>query len=98
MAEHPNKHIREAIKFALRRGWRLVKAGPRAGPARTFGQAWQFRAFHTGMACAKLLLGRNLSRSEEHTSELQSRENLVCRLLLEKKTSAMPCERLALSS
>src|SRR5690606_40610502 len=28
--------------------------------------------------------GRTL-RSEEHTSELQSRENLVCRLLLEKK-------------
>src|SRR5690606_41346332 len=26
-----------------------------------------------------------LQRSEEHTSELQSRENLVCRLLLEKK-------------
>src|SRR5690606_41545583 len=26
-----------------------------------------------------------LYRSEEHTSELQSRENLVCRLLLEKK-------------
>src|SRR5690606_39673026 len=28
---------------------------------------------------------QNFSRSEEHTSELQSRENLVCRLLLEKK-------------
>src|SRR5690606_41381764 len=28
---------------------------------------------------------RPLTRSEEHTSELQSRENLVCRLLLEKK-------------
>src|SRR5436309_11987558 len=28
---------------------------------------------------------RGLVRSEEHTSELQSRENLVCRLLLEKK-------------
>src|SRR5690606_41666868 len=27
----------------------------------------------------------DLARSEEHTSELQSRENLVCRLLLEKK-------------
>src|SRR5690606_6268690 len=27
----------------------------------------------------------NEMRSEEHTSELQSRENLVCRLLLEKK-------------
>src|SRR5690606_40598579 len=29
--------------------------------------------------------GGQLQRSEEHTSELQSRENLVCRLLLEKK-------------
>src|SRR3712207_8846128 len=28
------------------------------------------------------------SRSEEHTSELQSRQYLVCRLLLEKKQSA----------
>src|SRR2546430_3997595 len=31
---------------------------------------------------------RNDSRSEEHTSELQSQSNLVCRLLLEKKKSA----------
>src|SRR5437870_8683106 len=29
--------------------------------------------------------GRALPRSEEHTSELQSRGHLVCRLLLEKK-------------
>src|SRR3712207_8281018 len=29
-------------------------------------------------------------RSEEHTSELQSRQYLVCRLLLEKKTSPSP--------
>src|SRR5207302_8368032 len=29
-------------------------------------------------------------RSEEHTSELQSRENLVCRLLLEKKKDVIP--------
>src|SRR5574337_1813514 len=29
--------------------------------------------------------GKNFSRSEEHTSELQSPLNLVCRLLLEKK-------------
>src|SRR5206468_12393838 len=28
---------------------------------------------------------RNAARSEEHTSELQSRSDLVCRLLLEKK-------------
>src|SRR5688572_32170413 len=30
-------------------------------------------------------LPRNAARSEEHTSELQSQSNLVCRLLLEKK-------------
>src|SRR3712207_8723647 len=30
-------------------------------------------------------LGQVLDRSEEHTSELQSRQYLVCRLLLEKK-------------
>src|SRR5690606_40817152 len=35
-----------------------------------------------GRAESELHEGR---RSEEHTSELQSRENLVCRLLLEKK-------------
>src|SRR5690606_41743105 len=35
---------------------------------------------------AFLLLIGSFFRSEEHTSELQSRENLVCRLLLEKKT------------
>src|SRR5690606_40960314 len=29
------------------------------------------------------------ARSEEHTSELQSRENLVCRLLLEKKINSI---------
>src|SRR5207302_11060151 len=33
----------------------------------------------------KSRLSRTALRSEEHTSELQSRENLVCRLLLEKK-------------
>src|SRR5690606_40153140 len=38
----------------------------------------------TGRDGAKAPPGRG-ARSEEHTSELQSRENLVCRLLLEKK-------------
>src|SRR2546427_5390064 len=46
-------------------------------------QAWAFRRFDV---CAQ---HRSHSfpelRSEEHTSELQSQSNLVCRLLLEKK-------------
>src|SRR5436309_15650130 len=33
------------------------------------------------------------ARSEEHTSELQSRENLVCRLLLEKKKNLVDRSR-----
>src|SRR2546430_9423399 len=32
------------------------------------------------------------ARSEEHTSELQSQSNLVCRLLLEKKKSSASCD------
>src|SRR5207249_10943881 len=35
--------------------------------------------------------GRRSSRSEEHTSELQSRFDLVCRLLLEKKKERLRC-------
>src|SRR5947207_9329609 len=34
-------------------------------------------------------------RSEEHTSELQSHSDLVCRLLLEKKKKRCPCEAAA---
>src|SRR2546429_1907047 len=36
------------------------------------------------------LLGKKVNRSEEHTSELQSRLHLVCRLLLEKKKNTSP--------
>src|SRR5690606_39686600 len=35
----------------------------------------------------ELTFREGTARSEEHTSELQSRENLVCRLLLEKKNT-----------
>src|SRR3712207_7884484 len=38
-----------------------------------------------GAATASPSTSRTPSRSEEHTSELQSRQYLVCRLLLEKK-------------
>src|SRR5690606_34092280 len=38
----------------------------------------------------------SMKRSEEHTSELQSRENLVCRLLLEKKKNTLTRRTLSL--
>src|SRR5690606_39546082 len=47
--------------------------------------AIRFIAQHVGMAHVH---GRFTRRSEEHTSELQSRENLVCRPLLEKKKNS----------
>src|SRR5438477_5923886 len=40
-----------------------------------------------GCSCLRLVGPCESARSEEHTSELQSHVNLVCRLLLEKKKS-----------
>src|SRR3712207_7656542 len=65
--------------FAARRA--CARRGSRPGDARGFAQSASHgagsrraRRGHTGSA-----------RSEEHTSELQSRQYIVCRLLLEKK-------------
>src|SRR3712207_7985280 len=56
----------------------------------TVTRAKELRKFAERMiTCGKkgtLASRRNAFRSEEHTSELQSRQYLVCRLLLEKKT------------
>src|SRR3712207_7082225 len=46
---------------------------------------------HTGIG-----LGIQSPRSEEHTSELQSRQYLVCRLLLEKKKTKTQSQHLVL--
>src|SRR5256885_8104573 len=55
----------------------------RPGP----GRAPEELAAPTGVAAA-IRRSRRRQRSEEHTSELQSPCNLVCRLLLEKKNTA----------
>src|SRR3712207_1123038 len=50
------------------------------------GQSGSGKTFALGVILERLLLETDLRiRSEEHTSELQSRQYLVCRLLLEKK-------------
>src|SRR2546422_8352171 len=76
----------------LFRSSRKCSPGPNAG-----GRACPFAALRASSerserACpersernARALLGPARCRSEEHTSELQSRLHLVCRLLLEKK-------------
>src|SRR6266511_6156857 len=55
------------------------------------------RAFHAGRAHRMAYAPERADRSEEHTSELQSRENLVCRLLLEK-TKTISCTYLSLEN
>src|SRR3712207_8620649 len=63
-----------------------VPGGPRRLPA--VGGCEQLAVDpHLGWACP---VGHDHRRSEEHTSELQSRQYLVCRLLLEKKKK---CEK-----
>src|SRR2546423_13118677 len=55
---------------------RLVRSRPGLrAPGAVDGAEWAVR----------VILGQHISRSEEHTSELQSLAYLVCRLLLEKK-------------
>src|SRR5699024_11619400 len=61
----------------------VVKPGAPLGIARGFGHGGM-RGQQTVIAHAEDLIPAR-HRSEEHTSELQSRFDLVCRLLLEKK-------------
>src|SRR5258707_11027062 len=61
----------------------LFRSGIRAGPAGGDQRSHQF----AGRQSSDRTERREIrpARSEEHTSELQSRQYLVCRLLLEKK-------------
>src|SRR5256886_6169198 len=63
------------------KGWHGVRQMPMKG-------SYNFLAVDERFA-PWLFLIRSSSRSEEHTSELQSQSNLVCRLLLEKKKQKM---------
>src|SRR2546428_2277076 len=71
------------------------------GPSRTIAYAAFFHSTagtypRSSRACctsrANSRSSSSVLRSEEHTSELQSRSDLVCRLLLEKKKKTMMCD------
>src|SRR5690606_40968435 len=78
-------HIRPEDAARHRGEGALSGHGPLRGPAISItGTSTRRRQF--GICALRAHgSGRAGDRSEEHTSELQSRENLVCRLLLEKK-------------
>src|SRR5713101_32355 len=64
-----------------------VSVDGQSARAQRFAHRIAFPAWtpHGEIACVATIDGRSRVRSEEHTSELQSHVNLVCRLLLEKK-------------
>src|SRR3712207_7780862 len=70
----------------LFRSWWSDELG-RDLPPGTFGENLTVSDLESAAVCVgdRLEVGRAVLRSEEHTSELQSRQYLVCRLLLEKK-------------
>src|SRR3954465_13675330 len=55
-----------------------------------FRSSTRLNSSHTIISYAVFWRSDVCSRSEEHTSELQSHDNLVCRLLLEQKNSCPP--------
>src|SRR5690606_41073230 len=77
--------------------WLALSLASRASSARLTGtgshggrSSCPALAFRASAASAASASAASAARSEEHTSELQSRENLVCRLLLEKKKKTAP--------
>src|SRR3712207_8536815 len=70
--------------------WHTTRADQRRGSAVGRHGLGRYRARPVGGEDRATMVGRRIprrlaNRSEEHTSELQSRQYLVCRLLLEKK-------------
>ena len=76
-------HLEKSVAFAGFEGW-LAERRLALVVYRMPGDSLQ--ASTTIKSDIATLLTTQSGRSEEHTSELQSRRNLVCRLLLEKKT------------
>src|SRR2546430_11180462 len=71
-----------------RRGWKTATDKAASGKSLTAAPMVMLTAAPTGRRASNATNARTISaatRSEEHTSELQSQSNLVCRLLLEKK-------------
>src|SRR5690606_40695014 len=78
--QHRERQIIKNIDLNIRKG-EVVGIAGLMGSGRT-----EFAMSVFGKSYGQKITGEVfLHRSEEHTSELQSRENIVCRLLLEKK-------------
>src|SRR6478672_7249251 len=70
----------------------MIRRPPRSTlfPYTTLFRSFDVAASDQDVVHAWVLSMGSVERSEEHTSELQSRSDLVCRLLLEKKKTMIP--------
>src|SRR5258708_22988343 len=81
----------------LRKVLRQKQAGDK-NPIKTWARACEISpdfvghtfSVHNGKTFINVFVQEGMVRSEEHTSELQSPDHLVCRLLLEKKKHMTP--------
>src|SRR5207253_9906388 len=88
------RHLPALHSFPTRRSSDLPPAGDVWGGAPASAGQWTTLARTTGWPASHSNSPETCTcgRSEEHTSELQSRGHLVCRLLLEKKSRlTAPC-------
>src|SRR5207253_6513091 len=96
---HPNSHPRPLHSFPTRRSsdLHLSAHGAEGGPFSMPPTPRWIRFFEprADTIAPRVVEARQRRRSEEHTSELQSRGHLVCRLLLEKKKDPPPPPPLA---
>src|SRR2546421_6944565 len=83
---------REAVQLARSQGLDLVEVAATADPP--VCRIIDYGKF-TYEQKKKASEAKKKQRSEEHTSELQSRSDLVCRLLLEKKKKALSLQHLS---
>src|SRR5205807_10158984 len=84
LLDHPEfaTHVTRALKLARYRIWRGPEGGLWLDDG--WGVVGQFSVVYATSGTRVVYVHGHYQRSEEHTSELQSPCNLVCRLLLEK--------------
>src|SRR5438034_8761685 len=75
----------EIYTLSLHDALPILRKAHSRGSRAILGTLVKPRAAHLAVQAPRWQLALVLSRSEEHTSELQSHSDLVCRLLLEKK-------------
>src|SRR5690349_24054377 len=86
---------RAAAEALAKQGWAVIgvaRSSPPSFPG-VFIQTDLADRDQTGVLANDLAARKNVLRSEEHTSELQSRRDFVCRLLLEKKKKKLAGRR-----